>query len=162
MPHGPGPETPGLPPANDPSTEAGSAAGREANDRIEQEHVVLRRLVERLEEANELSRLTALLEELRPLLQDHFRHEEASDGLHAAVAVVAPQRLGSLERLFAEHRQFLRTVDRLLGQAHQLLDGPIAELLRGASQLAWELRCHEESETDLFGETMTTDLGSGD
>ncbi len=144
------------------SEERESAVTAAAKTRIADEHAALSALLDEIVQLDAPGRLAEDLEKLQTLLRAHFETEEAEDGLSAAVGRSTPQLLPSVEHLFEEHRQFLGDLDHLLGSARALSNGPMADLLSGVADLAQRLHAHEVEETELFLDSVYTDLGTGD
>lgn len=130
-----------------------------AHRRITEEHEALRESLEILRRLTDLPLLIARLRDLRPLLVEHFRSEEAEDGLHTVVSDNAPHLLPSVQRVFEEHRQFLADIDRLSDEAQECWKGPVREVLDGVRTLCDKLHEHEALETELLTESVYTDLG---
>lgn len=139
---------------------APAEGSEEPRRRIEDEHRALRKVLSRVEGTWDLAALLPLLEELQGMLAHHFAEEEnAERGLHAAIAASAPEKNRSLERLFEEHEELLEQIDRLVSSTRNCLEGVVDEILSGVAELTWRLRLHEEAESDLFVEVVSTDLG---
>jgi hypothetical protein len=133
-----------------------------ARNRIAEEHAALSALLKSIQRIEAPGRLAVELEKLQTLLREHFATEEAEDGLHAAVDRSAPHLLPAVQQLFDEHRQFLGDLEGLVETAQALSAGPMADLLRGVAELAARLHTHEVQETELFIDSVYTDLGAGD
>ncbi|HSL85083.1 MAG TPA: hypothetical protein VLF66_20095 [Thermoanaerobaculia bacterium] len=133
-----------------------------ARREIAEEHRALRTLLERLETTADLQILLPRLDELRRLLALHFAREEAPDGLHRVVDSSAPHLVVSVQGLFEEHRECLAEIERLAEEAHVIVEGPLAELRRGVSELCRKLHEHEAAETELLAGALYDDLGGGD
>ena len=127
-----------------------------ARREIAEEHRALRTLLERLETTADLQILLPRLDELRRLLALHVAREEAPDGLHRVVDSSAPHLVVSVQGLFEEHRECLAE------EAHVIVEGPLAELRRGVSELCRKLHEHEAAETELLAGALYDDLGGGD
>jgi hypothetical protein len=135
------------------------ASDTRAPDAIAEEHRSLKRLLKNMESTADLRRLVPMLGELHDLLEEHFLHEEATDGLHATIGSSAPHHLTTLQNLFEEHQDFLDTLTKLDAQARACLDGPLAEILEGIESVSERLRRHEARETELLTDAMFVDLG---
>jgi hypothetical protein len=146
---------PSRPAVTSPATAPSGAAD------IAEEHRALRELLGRVTATRDLGRLLPLLGELAALLEEHFTHEEAADGLHAQVAESAPDRLPEVQRLFTEHREVSERLAALVARAEGLWQGQLAEVLAEAAALAAYLHRHEAAEGELLAGALYDDLGSG-
>ncbi len=108
--------------------------------RIAEQHRELRETLEEVGNASSLERLQPLLKRLRDELRMHFQDEEGPRGLEDTIGEAAPRMLRTLDRLFAEHRAFLKALDHLIGRCDQLLNGPKQEILREVGDLQARLR----------------------
>ena len=125
------------------------------------QHRVLRETLGRIAATNELTLLVRLLDDLRAQLEPHFAEEEAADGLAEAVGAAAPQHLRHLERLMAEHRVLLATLEGLIARGRSLLSDVVGEYVREVRALGQRLRDHEAQETALLSDAVHADIGSG-
>lgn len=130
-----------------------------ASERIAGEHEALRESLEILRRLTDLPGIISSLQSLRPLLVEHFQSEEAEDGLHHVVSENAAHLLPSVQRVFEEHRLFLADIDRLVSDAKECWEGPVAKILGGVQSLCERLHQHEILETELLSESVYTDLG---
>ena len=142
----------------EPSQSAREAASAE---QIADEHRALGESLTRLEKTTDLHLLMPRLEKLASQLEHHFAGEEASGGLREDVRANAPFLLGALDRIFDEHRRFLRDLEEISGKTRACLEGPVAEILASISSLARRLRDHEVREADLLSDVYYTDYGEG-
>ena len=101
-------------------------------DTIAAEHRALNAALEKLLQTGEPAELLPQLEQLRGMLEQHYAGEEADDGLPELIGANAPHLLEPMQRIFAEHREFLTTVDGLSAQARALID-QADELGRGVA-----------------------------
>lgn len=131
-------------------------------EQIVDEHKALAESVGRLEKSTDPHQILPRLEKLRGQLTHHFDGEEAPGGLRADVRRGAPYLLPSLEKVFAEHKEFLDEIDALHAKAEALLSGPLAEILDGVTALTRKLRDHEMRESELLSDIYYTDYGSAD
>lgn len=131
-------------------------------DELLEEHQKIRGITEGIENAHDLNDLLRRLEEFRSLIEPHFGGEEAAGGFFDVVRSMAPRHLGRIAQLETEHRQLLSEIDRLAERARACLEGPVAEILRGAGDLAGRLHAHEARENELLIDAMYTDIGHGD
>jgi hypothetical protein len=143
---------------------AGDAAADPANppvsgEQIHEEHRHLRELLERIAATRELEPLLTLLGELSSALEVHFEHEESPGGLHDVIDASAPHLLGRVDELFDEHRRCLEELARLRSEARTILDGPVAEVIRGVDALCRMLHEHEAAETEILSESLYDELG---
>jgi hypothetical protein len=135
---------------------------RSAERQVEEEHRRIKQLLGRLDKTSDLRLMVPLLQELRILLVEHFEQEEAADGFPMMIADPAPHHARILDQLFQEHKTILVNLDDLIEKALFCLDGPLAQVRHGVSDLCGQLRAHEATETELLTDTVYTDLGSGD
>jgi hemerythrin-like domain-containing protein len=126
------------------------------------EHRRIRELARQMEETTELRELLVRVGELRALLIGHFLVEEAEGGLYDTIRSMAPRQLGRVAQLEREHQTLVAAIDAVVARAHACLAGPVAEVLRQASEIARTLRSHEAAEDDIMIDTLYTDLGQGD
>jgi hypothetical protein len=129
---------------------------------IEDEHRILRALLGRLEEMTGLEELVPGLAELRGLLAVHFAREEAPSGLHRVVDASAPHLAASVAELIDEHRECLAALDALIEAGRRCLEGPVAEVRSGVSELCRRLHDHEAAETELLAGAVYEEVGGGD
>jgi hypothetical protein len=125
------------------------------------QHRSLRETLGRIAATGELTHLVRLLEDLRAQLEPHFAEEEAADGLVEAVGATAPQHLRHLDRLMAEHRVLLATLDRLIARGRALLSDTVGAYVGEVRALSRRLREHEAQETALLSDAVHADIGSG-
>lgn len=125
------------------------------------DHERIRALLAQLAAAAEASATCRCLDDLQPLLQRHFRDEEAEiDGLHAGIRQRTPQFWNALCGLRDEHVQLLAEAGVLRQAAGA---GTAPEQLRALGHtLQQRVAAHEAKETELFVESIWTDLGEGD
>ena len=126
---------------------------------IDQDHRAILEIVGRLEATTDLHVLLPVLEELRDALAAHFAREEGPEGLHELISSMSPNTVASLQNVLGEHSAFTERLDDLIESARACLEGPLAEILRGAAGLSKSLRDHEARETALFTDAVFTDLG---
>ncbi|HLE83876.1 MAG TPA: hemerythrin domain-containing protein [Thermoanaerobaculia bacterium] len=129
---------------------------------IEDEHRILRALLGRLEETTGLEELVPGLAELRSLLAVHFAREEAPDGLHRVVDASAPHLVATVVHLIEEHGECLTALDVLIEAGRRCLEGPVAEVRSGVSELCRRLHEHEAAETELLAGAVYEEVGGGD
>jgi Hemerythrin HHE cation binding domain len=144
---------------NDPTDRPRAEAVEEKRHEVFEDHEALRAILARVEGSNDLRRLPLQLVELRSLLQDHFALEEAPDGMAAVVRDNAPNQLGKLEGIMAQHPSLLDALDEILDKARRVVNGPLAELDDDLRALCDRLREHEAEETRLLTDALYTDLG---
>jgi hypothetical protein len=136
-------------------------SSREAREAIQKEHAELRELLTEVNATKDLPALLPLLEKLRELLNEHFATEDGPDGLHKAIARSEPRFMQSLQEISDEHRVFLVDLDRMIALARTCINGPIAQILKGISDLSQKLHDHEVRETELLVDATYTDIGGG-
>ena len=132
-----------------------------ALDRIVEEHRALGDAAARLGKTTDPHKLIPRLEKLRNQLEHHFEGEEAIDGIREDVSTTAPYLLGSLDKIFEEHREFLAEIDAIEAKTRACVEGPLAEILQDVVRLIRRLRDHEERETELISDVYYTDYGEG-
>jgi hypothetical protein len=125
------------------------------------QHRSLRETLGRIAATGEITQLVRLLDDLRAQLEPHFAEEEAADGLAEAVGAAAPQHLRHLDRLMAEHRVLLATLDGLIARGRALLSETVGAYVGEVRALGRRLREHEAQETALLSDTVHADIGSG-
>lgn len=135
------------------------SADAETRQQIAEEHRALGELLGRLEATRDPHALLPRLEELERLLKSHFQREEGAEGLHEMVGESAPHMLTSVQRLFEEHREMAARLDELIRETRRCIEGPVAQVLTGASDLACRLRDHEQAENELVAGALYEDLG---
>lgn len=126
--------------------------------RIEDEHRRIRSSLETLENVADLSALLHTLRELKPILEQHFAHEEADDGIHDIIGLTAPNLVPSVQDLFDEHKQFLQLLGELTSEVARARE----VIFEWRDRLIQGLRSHEERETELFSQAAYSELGAGD
>jgi hypothetical protein len=129
---------------------------------IEEEHRALRALLGRLERSAAREELLTGLAELRGLLTVHFAREEAPGGLHRVVGASVPHLAAPVAGLIEEHGECLEALDRLIEAGRRCLDGPVAEIRRGAAEISRRLHEHEAAETELLAGAVYEEVGGGD
>lgn len=135
------------------------AADPAARQQIADEHKALRQQLSSLVETRAPHDLLPQLERLRGMLEEHFRTEEEAGGYHDMVGDTAPHLLTSVQRLFEEHRAFIARIDDLIAETRALVDGPVAAVRHGVTDLARQLHDHEAAENDLVAWALYEDLG---
>ena len=105
---------------------------------------------------------TRCLDCLLPLLERHFKEEEDEiDGLHAIIQDQAPQHQNALQSLKDEHVKLLELARRYQTTARET-EGHSTKLRELGTQLKNQLASHEARETEIFVDSIWTDLGVGD
>jgi iron-sulfur cluster repair protein YtfE (RIC family) len=130
-----------------------------AADTIASQHEQLKLLVTNLPETKDLAVLLGRLKELRRGLETHFELEEGMEGFHDIVLERAPRHHTRVQRLFDEHREFLRQVDAITSKIHVCLAGPAAEIFREVEAFTQALHSHEERENEMLWDAMDSDTG---
>lgn len=143
------------------TTEPATESVASSLDEIAEEHRALGVALKSLEAAADPAAILPQLEELRGLLERHFAGEEASDGLPKAVGTNAPHLLAALEGIFDEHREFLKDLDVLTAETRACIARG-AELKSSVVEFVDRMREHEVRETQLIGDAVYTDVGSGE
>lgn len=134
----------------------------DARKQILDDHREIGVLTARIAEIDAAEAMTACLQRLLPLLTRHFKEEEDEiDGLHANIRKRTPEQQHALLGLKDEHKQLLDRVLLLLSIARETKGGgPKLQLL--GKQLQERLAAHETKETELFLDSIWTDIGEGD
>jgi len=135
--------------------------GSSSKDTISGQHEHLHELVGGIATNRDLSRLVADLQELKDHLEEHFALEEGESGFHEIVLGKAPRYITRVQRLFEEHRNFLKRIDEIEQQARACLEGPVAQIFCQVTALTTALKTHEERETEMLGDAMYTETGFG-
>ncbi len=135
------------------------AADKSWEETIEHDHHAIKEILERLEATMDPHLLLPILEELRMSLVEHFAREEAPEGLHELISTMSPNTVASLQNVLGEHEDFLVRLDSLIERTRKVVRGPLAEILRDAMALSESLHDHEARETELFTDSVFTDLG---
>jgi hemerythrin len=134
----------------------------DAKDEFLDEHRKIMEMTRQVETAPDLVELMSRLREFRSLLESHFSGEEAGDGLYDSIRAIAPRHYGRLDQLEKDHRAFLTEIEKIAERARACLEGPVAEILRGARELTRRLADHEATENQLLFDTIYMDLGQGE
>jgi hypothetical protein len=101
------------------------------------------------------------LQQLLPLLRRHFREEENEiDGLHTTIRMQTPQYCNELDELKKEHRDLLERTQQLLDQSER--GGDARQLRTRGAELQQRLAAHETRETEVFVDSIWTDIGAVD
>jgi hypothetical protein len=144
------------------STEAAqfTAAGRtgathaaeQVQAAIAEDHGRLEAIIARVKACEDGEALTALLDELRSLLTEHFAHEEHAKGFYGLLAVRSPGHRKELQQMVQEHREILEALQGLVERAKGHSDG--GDLKRHSGELAGRLLEHEAREVRLARELV--------
>jgi hypothetical protein len=124
-----------------------SAVAR-AREQLRDDHERLHALLARLRSVPDRTGLTVGLRELHDRLTEHFRREEAPDGLYDAMGVCVPEFRGRVGQLVDDHFRLVSTTRNL---AEEALSPRVAtEALREqALRVADYLADHEQREHEL-------------
>lgn len=128
-------------------------------EQVLDDHRRIRDATRHMETARDLADLFGHLREFRALLESHFMSEEAAGGLYDNMRALGAEDPGKIEQLRQEHGELLGEIDGLSRRVQACLDGPVAEVLRKAGELARRLRHHETRENALLMDAAYTDLG---
>jgi hemerythrin-like domain-containing protein len=134
----------------------------QAKEELLDEHRKVMEMTRRVETAPDLVELIRRLGEFRSLLESHFSTEEDGEGLFDTIRAIAPQHYGRLAQLEKEHRAFIGEIERIAERARACLEGPVADVMRGARELTRRLSDHEATENQLLFDTLYMDMGQGD
>ena len=129
-------------------------------DSIVADHKELTELLRRLGAVEVGQRLDDLLTLLRITLDRHFAHEEGADGVFAVIEHKAPRHRQQVQDLRATHRTILDDVSGLLERTGAEPAG--AALVDEVARLTRRIHEHEQEESQLWIDTLSTDLGEGD
>ncbi len=131
------------------------------SSKIHEEHLELRKTLERLRAAEEPEQLITMLADLNTQLEHHFEEEEGEEGLAQIIESTLPQNMRHLDKIFDEHKEFLSRVASLMHRARDL-QGEQIKLHADVNALCHDLHVHEQNETKLITDAVYTDIGSGD
>lgn len=133
----------------------------QARKQILDDHRRIGELLSRIAAAASAAESRECLHELIPLLQRHFREEEQEiGGLHTIVQQRTPHHWNALRGLREEHLQLLAQARDLLAQAER--DAEPKHLCELGVELKERIAVHEAKETEIFVDSIWTDLGEGD
>lgn len=134
----------------------------EAKKQILDDHRQIGEWMAKVADSGDPANMTSCLQHLLPLLLRHFQEEENEiDGLHLGIQKRTPQQQHALLALKEEHKQLIDRVQLLLAIVQETATGgPKLQLL--GKQLQERLAAHEAKETELFLDSIWTDIGEGD
>ncbi|MCB9876334.1 MAG: hemerythrin domain-containing protein [Planctomycetes bacterium] len=133
-----------------------------SRQQILDDHREIGALMSKVLVAGSAADMVECLGRLQPLLQRHFEEEEAEvGGLHATIVANAPRHSSVLPDLQQQHANLLERVGQVAAAATRP-GAAIGDLTRLAEQLRSELAAHEAAETEIFVDSIWTDLGAGD
>jgi hypothetical protein len=133
-----------------------------SHQQIHQEHESIKGILQKISSTTDIKVLVPQLRELRNVLADHFRHEEAPGGLRDAVLGSQPHLDNRIDEILGEHRVFLDDIDDLLARSQEVLDVTLPNLLLDVTDLTRRLHDHEIRETEILTDAKYTDLGDMD
>lgn len=138
-----------------------------ARKRLLEDHLEISRLSGEISKTTDAKAMLAHLTKLKPLLERHFKAEEAEfDGLHAGVRKRTPEQTHALEGLELEHGKLLEMVGKLRALAAKPAAGkkPAAgtTLRKHGSELHELLCSHEARENEIFLDSIWNEVGEGD
>jgi len=113
---------------------------------LEKEHGRVMKLLARLRDSADSTKLLPLLEELRTLLVAHFAREQLPDGFYDTLGELATFRRHELQALIGEHTAIVSHLNETLEHAK---DSPVVDetdLLDRVSKLLEQLNAHEQKE----------------
>jgi transcriptional regulator of heat shock response len=129
---------------------------------ILEDHREIGELLVKIVAAENAATIADHLQQLQPLLRRHFQEEETTiTGLHAVIQERTPHFIHALHDLRHEHVKLLEGVSQLLAAA-AAPGSDRAQLRTMGKELKDQLAVHEAKETDLFVDSIWTDLGEGD
>jgi hypothetical protein len=130
----------------------------ETTARLMAEHRRLGEAMAALQATRDLPDLIGRLEAFRVLLTQHFLSEVEPGGFFDTLRSRASLHYERLSQLEREHCDLLQEVTRVEDAARACLAGPVAAVLAGAADLVGHLKRHEAGETELFMDTLYTDI----
>jgi hypothetical protein len=137
-------------------TAAGRTGATHAAEQVQaalaEDHGKLEGLLARVKASQDVSALTASLDELRSMLTEHFAHEEHAKGFYGMLGARLPQHKKELDHMIAEHRELLSSLQALVDRAKG--HGGDGELVRMSGDLAARLLDHEKREVGLARELV--------
>jgi hemerythrin len=126
------------------------------------DHEKIIALTARLAAVGGADEMVSCLRQLATILTGHFKEEEDGfDGLHDDIRKRTPEQQHALMGLKEEHTHLLERVQLLLSIAQQSR-GPAPKLQVLGKQLQDRLSEHEARETQVFLDSIWTDLGESD
>ncbi|MCC6672660.1 MAG: hemerythrin domain-containing protein [Planctomycetes bacterium] len=129
-------------------------------ERILAEHRRIEELAQVLGRSKDLNALAATLAELQPLLESHFQREESLGGAHEGIETRSPEFIAAVRAMQADHKTLLQDVRDLRAAVEK---GVAAKQAHAeARRILASLKDHEERETQVFLDSVWTDLGRGD
>lgn len=133
-----------------------------ARQQILHDHHEIETLVGQVAPTSTREQTLAALTGLQPILQRHFaKEEEQIDGLHNEILHRTPRHANALAGLKDEHRELLASLQQLLDKANEKSVDDASLQTLGAEFRA-RLAEHEARETEIFVDSIWTDLGAGD
>lgn len=133
-----------------------------AQQKILDDHRQIGELLGKIAGTGAATEIVGSLDALLPVLIRHFQEEEDEiDGLHIDIQRRSPQQHQALLSLKGEHVQLLTAARDLLLQA-KAAKGSSDKLQKLGVQLKERLATHESKETELFLDSIWTDIGEGD
>lgn len=126
---------------------------------IEQDHVEIRRMLERLRTSTDMRELSDVLARLVEALTLHFLKEEQPQGFFESLAGCTPERQAEIAALQQEHARIRESLDRLCrtvaqpGMNHVAVHAASAGLLQELSE--HERREHELAEHALRSQSAS-------
>ena len=121
-----------------------------------------RQITERNPKIRDLGELSERLSVLEPLLERRFRREEEQNGLHEDIRTRSPRLLGGLSQLVGEHRELLQMVALLRARIRESPERSLEAIQAQWREFLEQLSDHEARETELFLDSILTDVGGGD
>lgn len=132
-----------------------------ARKRLLEDHLEISRLSGEVSKTTDAKAMLAHLAKLKPLLERHFREEEAEfDGLHAGVRKRTPEQTLALKSLELDHTKLLEMVGKLRALATKPAAGKT--LCKHGSELHEFLCTHEARENEVFLDSIWNEIGEGD
>lgn len=127
---------------------------RESESQITEDHLRIRALVDGLKAIRDPNVLVTLLRELRKTLDEHFALEEGEEGLGALASEYAPDRVGEVEGLMAQHARLIKDVDDLIKTCNACISGPLKDIRTKVHGLFDFVQHHDVAESEILTEVL--------
>jgi hemerythrin len=125
---------------------------REVEAKLKDEHKQLASALLQLEAVQETSELAGILDDLHPLLHQHFAHEEYPGGLYDSLGATTPEFRDRVRELVDDHYRILSVVRSTAERARYGAGEDRRTLLKEGQEIVGWLRRHEEKEHQLAAE----------
>ena len=128
---------------------------------VEAEHQVIKKLLATIEGQPDLSQVREVVARFCTMLPQHFKEEEAPNGLYEDLRAVRPSMANAIRTLTADHVA-LNAELQALCDAVSAADAALNVMWAAKDQFVGHLITHEATESGLVMDAYTIDLGSGD